>query len=724
MALRPYEQQVRRQGIDGTRQQGANAGFGEGIGEAISGLGSRLGQYAAEKNRYEERFDQAAAMEQDTAFGEQVRDLENDFLRSQGRGTIDSADQTQSEWDRFASEAMSRANGDRQREALRVLIDRRRDRFLTQSDAHLTRQTETYVVGQENAHVATLSRDVAMFPVGSSERNDGYVQLGQALDEVAARRGFSREARVQLGFETFSGVHIATAQSLVDADPETAKAYLEEHRDQIDPTAYARLFPQVRDEANNRFAAESVRGELMSSPPDEAEVDGERSVVMSPIPPGTRISSGFGPRTSPGGVGSSNHRGIDWAVPVNSPVVAALPGVVSIKSDPEGYGTYIEIDHGGGQVTRYAHLSSATVQDGQRVGAGERIALSGGARGAEGAGNSQGPHLHFEYLLNGEAKDPSSVIGQERATSERTLSAPSFRTVEDVYAFAERVAPNDWRRRDAVVQQGLQALQRDRAQRDDGEDQARRSLDSWLTSNPSATWDQIPANLRNAVSPSYQLSVRNSRTPSPTEGSEGGNTVFNALMDEAAAYPEVFSGRDMTAYSGILSQSQINTLLSHRRRILTNAPQGARGADALIRGVNSVVNGYVTEAFGRTPRGRTRTPAEEAQIAGVRESLYSWAEAFIQRERREPTQAEIIGELRVFLAPSAERGTTGGDEGPVPYGSVVGRNYGFIIPRATRGTITSQLTSYLRRAPTEQEISNEYARRLRLGQVELGSNLY
>lgn len=712
MALRPYEQQVRRQGIDGTRQQAPSAGYGEGVGEAISGVGARLGQYAQAVEAYNERFDEAAAMELDTAFGEQVRDLENGYLQTQGRGAIDASAQVNSDWDRMASGAISSANGPRQQQALSVLIQRRRDRFTTQADTHLARQTETYVVSQENSHIASLSRDVVMYPVGSDERNDGYLQIGQALDQVAARRGFSPEARRQLGFETFSGVHIATVQSLLDADPEAAKTYMQENRAQIDPTAYARLFPQVRDEANNRFASEVVKGELMSGPDDDVEVEGQRSTVLSPIPPGTRISSGFGPRTSPGGVGSSNHRGIDYAVAPNSPVVAALPGVARVRQDPDGYGTYVEIDHGGGQMTRYAHLSSATIQDGQRVEAGERIALSGGARGAAGAGNSQGPHLHFEYLLNGQARDPSTVIGQERETSGgRTLTAPSFRTVEDVYAFAERMAPDDWRRRQAIEQQGLQALQRERGVRDDREDQARRALDTWLTQNPNATWDQIPSSLRGGVSPSYALSVRNARTQPAGESDAdkiAQNTLFNDVMEKASQDPETFATQDLYGLRGLVSETQLNTMLAMQRR------ERSGQSSELLQSVSGVINSYVDQVYPR--RGnRPRTPDQEQQIAGVRESLMRWAEQKVNANQGPPSQEELIGQLRVFLIPTQQRD---GEGDQVAFGAALGQQRDFVVPRVARGQIRNQLRQSLGRPPTDSEIGWEYARRVRAGELD------
>jgi murein DD-endopeptidase MepM/ murein hydrolase activator NlpD len=90
------------------------------------------------------------------------------------------------------------------------------------------------------------------------------------------------------------------------------------------------------------------------------------------------------------------HQGADFPTAVGTPVRAAGGGTVSWGNDPDGAGWYIVIDHGGNLFTTYYHLSERWAQPGQWVNVGDVIGKSGGARGAAGAGNSSGPHLHFE----------------------------------------------------------------------------------------------------------------------------------------------------------------------------------------------------------------------------------------------------------------------------------------------------------------------------------------
>ena len=121
-------------------------------------------------------------------------------------------------------------------------------------------------------------------------------------------------------------------------------------------------------------------------------------------PTSGRISSYFGGRKSPGGIGSTNHKGIDIAVPRGTPIYAADGGTVTYSGWMSGYGYLVQIDHGNGYVTRYGHNSSLTVNVGQHVYKGQQIAKMGST------GNSTGNHCHFEVRYNGVAKNPLNYL--------------------------------------------------------------------------------------------------------------------------------------------------------------------------------------------------------------------------------------------------------------------------------------------------------------------------
>lgn len=114
-----------------------------------------------------------------------------------------------------------------------------------------------------------------------------------------------------------------------------------------------------------------------------------------------RISSGFGYRMDPILKVRRPHEGLDFSLPKGTPIYATGDGVIkSVRRSPGGYGNHIDIDHGFGYSTRYAHLSEFIVKKGQKIKRGELIGYSGNS------GKSTAPHLHYEVRKDGKAQDP------------------------------------------------------------------------------------------------------------------------------------------------------------------------------------------------------------------------------------------------------------------------------------------------------------------------------
>lgn len=100
------------------------------------------------------------------------------------------------------------------------------------------------------------------------------------------------------------------------------------------------------------------------------------------------------------------HRGVDVAVPTGTPIRAMSGGRVRFAGVQGDYGNVVWIDHGGGVLTVYAHLSRLDVGTGDPVDAGQQIGLSGSS------GNASGPHLHFEVWRWGRPVDPVPLLGR------------------------------------------------------------------------------------------------------------------------------------------------------------------------------------------------------------------------------------------------------------------------------------------------------------------------
>ncbi|MDX8516638.1 M23 family metallopeptidase [Mesorhizobium dulcispinae] len=118
------------------------------------------------------------------------------------------------------------------------------------------------------------------------------------------------------------------------------------------------------------------------------------------------MTSTFGPRKHPILGTVRIHKGVDWAAPVGTPIMAAFDGEISFQGDGGGYGNLVKITHANGRETRYAHMQKFAIANGvgTKVKAGDVIGYIGTT------GLSTGPHLHFELYQNGEAIDPLGTV--------------------------------------------------------------------------------------------------------------------------------------------------------------------------------------------------------------------------------------------------------------------------------------------------------------------------
>lgn len=140
---------------------------------------------------------------------------------------------------------------------------------------------------------------------------------------------------------------------------------------------------------------------------------GPMTGFVSPVE-GGRVSSGFGPRAAPVAGASTDHNGIDYAVPVGTPVKAAAPGVVVSVSEDGKSGKFVRVRHPDGTISGYAHLSAQDVQRGQVVKQGDILGASGAT------GTTSGPNLHFTLFKDGKNIDPASLL--DKPTPEAVAS--------------------------------------------------------------------------------------------------------------------------------------------------------------------------------------------------------------------------------------------------------------------------------------------------------------
>lgn len=126
--------------------------------------------------------------------------------------------------------------------------------------------------------------------------------------------------------------------------------------------------------------------------------------LSSPLTVSRRQTSGFGIRRDPFNGRAASHHGLDFGAAWGSPIVATAPGTVRFAGRRAGFGRTVEIDHGNGFITRYAHMNKIRVRKGQKVTLHQKVGELGNS------GRSTGPHLHYEILYRGKPKDPEKFI--------------------------------------------------------------------------------------------------------------------------------------------------------------------------------------------------------------------------------------------------------------------------------------------------------------------------
>ena len=224
-------------------------------------------------------------------------------------------------------------------------------------------------------------------------------------------------------------------KSLIAAIQETRaniaaeKAAMEEHERQLgeqqdeletklnETTALMEEYAADQKALEQIYAAEEKAAKEIAAEIDrliaESDVVPSNEGFIWPVNTSKKISSPIGSRVAPGGFGSTNHKGVDICnVGFTSSVFATKSGKVILASSPRqgsyyggsGYGNYVVVDHGGGVITLYAHLSTVSVSKGQTVSQGTVLGITGST------GASTGPHLHYEVRINGVYQDPLNYL--------------------------------------------------------------------------------------------------------------------------------------------------------------------------------------------------------------------------------------------------------------------------------------------------------------------------
>jgi murein DD-endopeptidase MepM/ murein hydrolase activator NlpD len=235
------------------------------------------------------------------------------------------------------------------------------------------------------------------------------VYTRESLDSMARRVGQMQAQMMRLdalGSRLAQSAGIKPKEMSFDKLPPEGGPYVPSAQQDVSLESMDQQLDELSQSMNDRNDKLSVLETLLMQ-------DHSNKWLIPSVMPVKRswISSRFGKRIDPftGKIGF--HEGVDFPVPVGTTVYASAGGVVDYAGPDAAYGNLVEIDHGHGVVTRYAHNSKVLVKVGQIVRRGQKISLSGST------GRSTGPHVHFEVRYMGVAQDPVRFLKKEAASS-------------------------------------------------------------------------------------------------------------------------------------------------------------------------------------------------------------------------------------------------------------------------------------------------------------------
>jgi murein DD-endopeptidase MepM/ murein hydrolase activator NlpD len=244
--------------------------------------------------------------------------------------------------------------------------------------------------GAAEALTPAINRALASADTSPARRVErvrvGQEQLLDAADSFAK----SRADRLRMAFR-MAGL---SPSSFVDSSSALGGPLIESK----DPRALAAVL-----DVDDDFAVRIQRAALDLSEAKALAEAADDLPLARPTANGQQ-TSGFGVRFDPFTRRPAYHSGLDFNGAHATPIYSTGPGVVSFTGQRSGYGNVVEIDHGRGLKTRYAHLSGFAVQPGQRVAVGQRIASMGST------GRSTGTLLHYEVWVNGRAQNPGRFL--------------------------------------------------------------------------------------------------------------------------------------------------------------------------------------------------------------------------------------------------------------------------------------------------------------------------
>ncbi|MET0186153.1 MAG: M23 family metallopeptidase [Achromobacter sp.] len=273
--------------------------------------------------------------------------------------------------------------------------------------------TQAYLTSEPPATITVSSTDTPESARAAAAARQSVTMLSERLGALQAR---------MTGIETL-GRRVAEAAGVEYTDPAVqgglagAPANVSEGAAPGEGTLSAEALGRELDEMLIGLSGETDRMTVYDLALTHRSAEVARLPTTMPVTDFPYLTSSYGWRQHPLTGRYTVHEGLDFSAPPGTPILAAAGGVVVESSFHPSYGNMVEIDHGDGLMTRYAHAQALLVKRGDLIERGQLVARVGST------GRSTGPHLHFEVRLAGQALDPKLFLGAPRSAPPQLAEA-------------------------------------------------------------------------------------------------------------------------------------------------------------------------------------------------------------------------------------------------------------------------------------------------------------
>ena len=752
----------------------------QALGQAGEHTGLRLAEIAFDAQNQVNHTRVADASNKALEAAQKLQfDKDTGFMRLKGEAAVGASEKYGEELRKGIEGIGANLGNDAQKELFGQHANQLMAQFQGQATKHEADQYLHYQLSVQDGVIATRMNDIGLRYYDAKAIDDNITTINASVYDKGKMQGMSGEwISAQQRKMTSNAVKVAIAAAITDDSFDYATAAFKKWGPQMDADDALHIRGLLRHESEGKVAMGVASNTISHLAPRMVTSDSDRawniltsvdpaagkgpSMGFSPIAGDAPTSSKFGTRKDPIDGIERLHGGTDFAAPVGTPIMASAAGkVVKVEDNKSGYGKMVEIDHGNGYTTVYAHASGTNVAVGQEVAAGDPIAQVGST------GRSTGAHLHFEVRRDGKPVDPSEFLQSGGAGRQQfagllkefgndtsmamAAKMTSTTVVNDAIRQAtETGAPSNWlkfmpqevaanvQRADAAFTVGMGAYQKPTLQ--DAHNQTREALgpnvsNRVLTQALTETtrqWEDIQKALKQrddeAVAQAQQIlsanggswaslpSALQSRIPPGQRDElmtyagrmakgipvETNMATYNKWVSDPSGLAKLsddqFNGLGMT-----ISREDMKTLGGLRAKFQGAEPGGNGGpGDLNISAINDVLDSRLV-SLKIAPNPTDKTGSDAQRVGAIRKFVVDYIAVAQKEAGKKFSDTEITQNIdKIFAKTDVISRTFGTSAGPV-----LGMKAGD-LDRATTKELKKSFEALGIPNPTDSQILNAY----------------